>query len=163
MYRHAALEVAGLKENAGLFDGRGHAVGVLRADSQRLFHEHMLAGRGRGGDQWLVLIGLRADDDAVDGAVVPDGVNVVQGGRAELSAPGIGASRVAVPYGDGADIGAGLQALDEAGCVDVGAADECNVCHEEVLQMCVWLPLLPEVRTVGGNQIGAPSRRTSIV
>ncbi len=157
------LEVAGLKEDAGLFDGRGHAVGVLRGDAERFFDEHMLACGGGGGDERLVLIGFGADDDAVDGGVVPDGVYVVEGGRAELGAAGVGASRVAVPYGDGADIGAGLQALDEAGCVDVGAANQCNVCHEEVLRMCVWLPLLAEVRTVGGNRIGAPSRRTSIV
>ena len=58
MDRDAALEVAGLEEDAGLFDGGGHAVGVLSADAQGFFYEQMLAARGRGSDQRLVLIGL---------------------------------------------------------------------------------------------------------
>ena len=150
--RDATAEIAGLKKDAGLFDGGGHAVGVLRGDAEWFFDEHVLACGGGGGDERLVLIGFGADDNAVDGGVAPDGVDVVESGRAELVAAGVGASGVSVPDGDGADIGAGLQALDEAGCVDVSAADECNVCHEEILRVSVWLPLSAGVEAAGGNR-----------
>ena len=144
-------------------DGCGHAVGVLCADTERLFDEHMLAGGGRGGDEGLVLVGLGADDDAVDGGVGPDGGDVVEGGRGELVAAGAGAGGVAVPDGDGVYVGAGLQAPDEAGCVDVGAADECDVCHEEVLQRCVAAAASGCWDSGAGSGIGALSGRASVV
>ena len=151
--RDAAAEVAGLEEDTGLFDGGGHAVSVLRGDAERLFDEHVLAcGRG-GGDERLVLIGFGADDNAVDGAVVPDGVDVVEGGRAELVAAGFGASRVAVPDGDGVDIGAGLQALTKPGVWKGGRV------VARRFSVSVWLPLLPAVGTVGrsgSEQFWAP-------
>ena len=131
----AALEVAGLEEDAGLLDRSGHAVCVPGPHAQRLFHEQMLARRGPGEHQRLVPVGLGADNHALNRTVFPDRVEAGYDGRVELRRAAFSAGWIMVPDRDRFDIVASLQPPDKTGRVDVGAADQCDRCHLQVLQL----------------------------
>src|SRR5207248_828552 len=121
--REAALEVAGLEVYPRPLDRLGHRVGVARRDRQRLLHEEVLLRRGRRRDEFLVAVGLGADDHGGDRAVAPDRLWVA-GLEPERLRVAPGARRVVVPDRGHPNVVARLQPLDEVGRVDVRAADE---------------------------------------
>ena len=131
MGRVAAHEVAGLEEHAGLLDGARHAPGIGGGKAQGFLDKHVLLGRGGGQHELLVAVGFRADNDGRDGCVGQDGGHIGRHLCVEFGRPALGACGLVVPDVLDGDILAGLDALDKARRVDMGAADESELssCH----------------------------------
>ena len=70
--RVAAHEIPGLEKNARLFDRVRHLQGILCRKTERFFDEHMFSRFRCAKHQLLVTVGFRADDDRVNGGIIPD-------------------------------------------------------------------------------------------
>ena len=93
----------------------------------------MLLGGDRLQDELFVTVRFRADDDGVNGGVVPDVFWKFRDGGAELVGGHFCAIRVVVPNFCDFDVLSGGHPLDEIRGVDVAATDECQCFHVGLL------------------------------
>jgi len=96
---------------------------------QRLLDEQVLLRLPRRRDQLLVTIGFRADDHRLHRAVGEDRLHLRDELRPQLRRALLTAPRVVVPHRLHRNDVALPDGFDEAGRVDVRAADECEGGH----------------------------------
>ncbi len=119
-----AHEIAGREEEAGVLDGGGHRPTLLGRDAEGLLDEHVFAGPGGVLDEIEVAVGFRTDDHGLHFRIGPDVLGTVGDRRFERLGTLFGTDALRVPDVFDLDIGATAQEIDEAGGMDMGAADQ---------------------------------------
>ena len=103
---------------ADIGDGKGDVVSfngffdlqrILIGQGQTLFHKHMLAGVGGSNDDVLMHGGRCGDNNAVDGSVSPDVLQISDEGNVDFFAPRFAPLRIFVPHAGHPAVGRGKQ------------------------------------------------------
>ncbi len=122
--RITAPEVTGVEFHACRVDGVGHFVSVSSSNTEWLFRENMFFRGGGRQDEFFVAVSLGTDHNILDGVVVPDRREIGDDLRIEFTCAALGTLGVVIPDVLDLNVRAILDALDEARCVDVRAADQ---------------------------------------
>jgi hypothetical protein len=90
-------KVASLEQDTCLLHGRGHIASIGCAQAQRLFDEQVLTGCRTGQNEFLVPVGLGADDGGRNGGVFPNSLDSGHSRRVKVLAIFLGSRYIMIP------------------------------------------------------------------
>ena len=122
--RHAAIEIAGGKEHAGLFNRGSHLVAFFGVDAQGLLDEEVFVGLGGGKHEIAVAVGLGVNRHAGNLRVGVDLLDAVGHFGPKLIGISLGAIGVRIPNVLDANVGPGVDHLHKRGRVDMGRSHQ---------------------------------------